>query len=165
MKRQNKNNPKDNKIKELEDKITELTNNWKRALADYQNLERRSKEEKESLVKYAESTLIEKLLPGLDNLSTVARHLKDPNLEVSLKFLWDILEKEGLQKISALDCEFNPQTMHAIELITGFEKGKVTQICQDGYMFRDKVIRPAQVKVGAGKEEKENKPGENIKTD
>ncbi len=144
---------KDKKIKELEVKITEITNNWKRALADYQNMERRVKEEKEQFAKYAKADVIEKLLPVLDNLEKTKEHLRDQNLEISIKHLWDILTNEGLTEIKTLGEKFNPLTMHAIEAVPG-EEGKVIGVFQKGYCLFDKVLRPAQVRVGKGKEEK-----------
>jgi len=143
------------KIKELEAKINELTSSWKRALADYQNLERRTKEEKDNFAKYAKVSLIEKLLPIMDSLEKVKMHLNDQGLSISVKALWDVLTNEGLQKIEALGRDFDPFKMHAISLVEGKDAEKVIEVYQDGYMFFDKVIRPAQVKVGAGK--KENK--------
>lgn len=139
------------KNKELEARITEISNNWKRALADYQNLERRTQEEKNSFTKYAKASLIEKLLPVVDILNKVKLHINDQGLELAIKTLNDVLKAEGLIKIEATEQPFDPFKMHAISLVTGKEEGKVVEVYQDGYLFFDKVIRPAQVKVGAGK--------------
>lgn len=144
---------KDKKIKELETQVQELTLSWKRALADYQNLERRIKEDKEQFAKYAKGALIEKLLPALDNLEKTKEHLDDKSLEISIKGLNDILVNEGLAEINALGQKFNPETMHAVDVVPG-EEGIVIGVFQKGYSLFDKVLRPAQVRVGKGKEEK-----------
>ena len=61
-------------VNELKKEITELDNKWKRALADYQNLERRTGEEKKDFAQYANSELILKILPGLDSLEKAQEH-------------------------------------------------------------------------------------------
>ena len=70
------------KIKDLEVKIVELENNWKRALADYQNLQKRTAEEKLSFVSFANSNVIRKLLPILDNLEMVQKHINDEGISM-----------------------------------------------------------------------------------
>lgn len=140
----------DNKLKELEKKIKELTHSWKRALADYQNLERRVREEKEQFAKYAKGSLIEKILPSLDSLDKVSQHIKDEGLNISIKTLKDALTTEGLKEIDPLGQEFNPETMEAVELVNG-EDGKVIGVHQKGYLLYDRVLKPAKVKIGKKK--------------
>lgn len=132
-----------------EQKINELTNNWKRALADYQNLERRVGEEKEQFTKYIKGSLIEKLLPVLDSFESVGKHIKDQGLALSIKSMKEILTSEGLKEVEVYGKGFDPNTMQAVEVVTG-EEGKVIEVFQKGYMLYNKVIRPAQVKVGKG---------------
>ena len=57
-----------NTTEEKDQRIAELEENWKRALADYKNLERRVTEEKDVLIKFANFVFIERLIPVLDNL-------------------------------------------------------------------------------------------------
>src|SRR3989344_8337589 len=58
-------------------RIKELEESWKRALADYKNLERRFNEEKEMLVAFSNLVLLERLIPVLDNLENLCEHLSD----------------------------------------------------------------------------------------
>lgn len=132
---------------ELEEKITELTNNWKRALADYQNLEKRYAKEKQEFLEFANSNLILKLLTALDNFEKVQGYLKDDGLDLAIKELKKILIEEGLDEIEAQGKEFNPLEMEAIEAVEG-EEGKVVEVVTKGYRLKGKVLRPAKVKVG-----------------
>lgn len=137
----------DNDIENLKKQLNDATNNWKRALADYQNLERRVRTDKEDFAKYAKTSLIMKLLPSIDNLEKVLKHNKDQGLAISLKSLHEVLKSEGLQEIKVEGVDFDPHTMEAIETVEGKEDGKVVEILRPGYKLFEKVIRPSQVKV------------------
>ncbi|HLC93736.1 MAG TPA: nucleotide exchange factor GrpE [Patescibacteria group bacterium] len=156
IKNQN-NNGQDNtanrpNIKELEEKIAELENNWKRALADYKNLEKRVAEEREALISFSNMVLISELLPVLDNLELLNNHLKDQGLELTIKSFKQVFENEHVHEIEALEKDFDPGVMEAVELVEG-DEGKVIEVVQKGYHLKDKLIRPARVKVGRFKED------------
>ncbi|OGC50533.1 nucleotide exchange factor GrpE [candidate division WWE3 bacterium RIFCSPHIGHO2_01_FULL_40_23] len=135
-----KQNEKDLKVKELEE-------SWKRALADYKNLERRFNEEKEAVVAFSNFILLERLIPVLDNLENLCEHLSDQGLALITKQLSDIIKDEGAEEIEALGKDFDPSSMEASEIVEG-EDNKVIEVVLKGYKIRDKVIRPARVKVG-----------------
>jgi len=137
------------KIKELEERIAELENNWKRALADYKNLERRTAEEKESFINFSNETLVRSLLPIVDHMEMLLNHTKDEGLGMIVKDFNKVLETEGVTEIETLNKDFDSDTMDAIEMIDG-EKNKVLEILSKGYLFKDKLLRPARVKVGKG---------------
>lgn len=137
------------KDKKLEAKIKDLTNKWKRGLADYRNLEKRVIKEKEDFRKFASAALLEKLLPVLDSLENCEKHLKDKGLTLILEQFKKVLESEGLEEIKAEGEGFNPEFMEAIEMVKG-EKNKVVEVVLKGYKLNKKVLRPAKVKVGAG---------------
>lgn len=145
--------PKEEKAKEeltpdpKDQKIEELTNNWKRALADYQNLVRRYEIEKADFVAYANTNLVLKLLAVLDHFDRAQEYLKDPGLELAIKQFRGVLSEEGLVEIEALEKEFNPEEMEAVEVVEGKESGKVAEVIAKGYRLKDKVIRVAKVKV------------------
>lgn len=128
--------------------IEELTNRWKRALADYQNLEKRYTREKADFVAYAGSNLILKLLSVLDHLEKVKSYLKDEGLEIALREFERVLEEEGLKEIEAVGKDFDPLSMEAIETVRSDKIGKVVEEVTKGYQLKDKVIRVAKVKVG-----------------
>jgi len=141
---------KKTKIQKLEVEVKELTEKWKRALADYQNLEKRIDQEKKEFVNFASAALLDKLLPVLDSLEECHKHLKDRGLVLILDQLKKVLESEGLKEIKVKDEEFDPREMDAVEMVKG-EKNKVIEVVLKGYQLNDKILRPAKVKVGTGK--------------
>ncbi|KKR76745.1 MAG: Protein GrpE [Candidatus Levybacteria bacterium GW2011_GWA2_40_8] len=128
-------------------KEKDLENALRRALADYQNLEKRIAEEKSSWVRSANKDLILRLLPGLDSLLLAEKHTDDEGVKVSIDHFLDIFRKEGVEKIETIGREFNPNLMEAISTREG-EEGIVLEEIKVGYMLKGEVIRPAQVVVG-----------------
>ena len=133
----------------LQQKIVDLENKWKRALADYANLEKRIEREKESFVKFSNQGLISNLIIILDDLERCQVHLKDQGLALTINHFEELLKSEGIEEIVALNHHFDPLLMEATELIKG-DKGKVLAVDLKGYLLNSKVIRPAKVKVGNG---------------
>lgn len=125
----------------------ELEEKYLRALADYQNLEKRVEREKETFVKFANAVLILKMLPVLDNLERASEHLKDQGIELVIKQFKEALSSEGVTEIEAAGQAFDPQLHEAVEKVSG-EEDKVMEVVEKGYKLGEKVIRPAKVKVG-----------------
>jgi len=143
------------KIKELEEKIKELEGFWKRALADYQNLEKRVEGEREDFVKFANSQLILKILPAIDSLEKAEDYLNDEGLALAVRQLKDALFSAGLERIEVKGRDFNPEEMECVEVGEG-EEGKVLEEVRAGYKFGGRVLRVAQVKVGKRKIDKKS---------
>lgn len=137
------------KITKLEEEIVELNNKWKRALADYQNLEKRAAQEKTEFAKFASAALLDKLLPILDSLEKCQAHFKDKGLDLTLDQFKKTLKSEGLEEIKAAGEKFDPQLMDATEMNKG-KKNQVVEVVLKGYKLNNKVLRPAKVKVGTG---------------
>jgi molecular chaperone GrpE len=138
-------------VAQLKEKITELENNWKRALADYRNLQRRTEEEKESLAGFIGGTIFKRLVPVLDNLELLEKHLDDIGLKMIVNDFRQMLVEEGVTEVNVVNKDFDAQTMEAIELVDGPEN-KVVEVINKGYLFKNKLLRPARVKVGKPKE-------------
>jgi len=130
----------------------ELENNWKRALADYRNLEKRVAEEREMFFTFANSSLVLRILPILDNLESLVKHVDDEGLKMTIKDFKRILDEEGVKEIEAEGKDFDAELMEAIEKVEG-AKDKVVEVLQKGYTMKEKILRPARVKVGSGKEQ------------
>lgn len=140
------------KTEENTEKLKQEIEEWKgkylRALADYQNLEKRVGEKRQEVTRYAAQELIVKLLNVLDTLEKTEQHLKDQGLALALKSFMDVMSGEGVEKIEVLGKKFDPMTMECIEIV-GSEKGDdVVEELRKGYKMKDKIIRIAQVKVG-----------------
>lgn len=142
--------------KKTDQKLLELENNYKRALADYQNQERRHKEMSSQLVKMASASLIEKLLGTLDSLEMAQVHLKDAGLKMVIEQFHKTLESEGLQPIKTDGETFDPYTMDCVEMVEG-KKDLVVKTVSSGYTLFEKVLRPAKVAVGMGETSPEGK--------
>lgn len=134
----------------LKEKIEELENQNKRVLADYRNLENRVQNERGEWILKANKQLLLNILPVLDTLMQASKHSKDQSLILSVQQFLDILKKEGVVKIEAEGKSFDPNLMEGIQTVEG-EEGKAAEEVRAGYMLYDKVLRPAQVKVGGGK--------------
>lgn len=135
-----------------EEKLNELENNWKRALADYKNLEKRVAEEKIQISEFANMVLMQSLLPSLDNFEMVAQHTADLGLKLSVKEFRQVLETAGLEEQSVSEGdEFDATLMDAVEnhkKADSEEIGKVKKVVRKGYKFKQKLIRPTSVVVG-----------------
>ncbi len=136
--------------KQLKAQVQELEEKWKRALADYQNLEKRVATQQHMFARIANLSLIEKLLPVFDDLKRASMHIKDTGLDMIITQLDKVMEEDGVKKVEALGKTFDAQTMECVEVVDG-KKNLVTEVLIDGYLLGETVIRPAKVRVGNGK--------------
>lgn len=133
----------ENRIKELEDQL-------KRAVADYRNLERRSYEERIDAVKFANKQLIEALLPAFDTLFLAGKYTTDESVKLTIGRMLDVLKENGIEKVATDNAKYNAETMEVVEVIEGEEEHVVDEV-RPGFTIYGKLIRPAQVKVGGKK--------------
>lgn len=141
-------------IKNLENEFENLKKiadgfeaSYKRALADYQNLQRRVQEERYSLITGANKNLILKFLPVLDTLMLAVKHFQDPGLNLAVEQFLKVLEEEGLKRINTIGEKFNPEKMEAVTTKEG-KDGIVLEELRIGFEKNNEIIRPAQVIVG-----------------
>lgn len=139
-----------NKEEELQKQVDEWKNKYLRALADYQNLEKRSRDHVGEARKFAAEIVLSRLLPVADTLKKAKDHVKDPGIDLTYKELQAVLEEQGVEKIDVLGRQFDPHEMECVEVVDG-EDNKVIEEVLPGYRFRGKILRVAQVKVGKGK--------------
>lgn len=135
----------------IDNKTVLLESQLKRAVADYQNLEKRVEENRRDWIISANKDLILRLLPGLDSLLLAELHTEDKGIKIAIKHFMDIFEQEGVKKIKTEGEEFDPNLMEAVTTGEG-EEGKVIQEVKAGYILNENVLRVAQVIVGAGKQ-------------
>ena len=134
--------------KKLDEPVIDWKGKYLRALADYQNLEKRTQAEKQEIRVYAAEAILMRLLPVVDTLVRAARQVKDPGLELALKELYSALSEQGVEKIEVVGKPFDPHQMECIEVVAGDTDNMVVEELLPGYRLRDKIIRIAQVKVG-----------------
>lgn len=131
----------------LKKQAEEFKNKYLRALADYQNLEKRVNEEKFEIMKMANKNLLVKILPFLDNLEKAEIFIKDEGLKISKNHFLQILKETGLEEIDLLNKDFDPNLAEAVDIVPGKEDNKVMEVLRKGYKFEEKILRVAQVKV------------------
>lgn len=159
-KKQEKNNliiENDQLKKQLED----YKNKYLRALADYQNLEKRVVEEKKQFQRTINKNLLLKIITILDDIDKAEIFLKDKGLSMIKDRFMRLLLEEGIKEINVLGKPFDPHLAEAIEISEGKEDNIVTEVLRKGYYHYDIVLRPAQVRVS--KVKKENKKEDRVK--
>ncbi len=136
------------------DEVLILKNQLARTLADYDNLRKRTDEEKIAWIKFSSQKVIQNLLPVLDNFENAQIHLKDQGLAIAISQFKDLLKQEGLVEISpSKGDEFDENFHEVIDVIEGEEKqnGKIADLLTRGWKFIDGlVVRHARVKVYKG---------------
>lgn len=146
-------------LAEEKEKAEKYLANWQRAEADLINFKKRSEQEKAEITKFANAVLVMSLLPilddferALDNVSIkLAGFTWIDGIRLIQRKLQAVLESQGLSQIEALGNDFDPAVHEAVLEEEG-EEGKVIEELQKGYKFHERVLRPAMVKVGKGKE-------------
>jgi len=135
----------------LKKEIVTLTESWKRALADYQNLQKRYDRERADFVQFASAGLILRLIEVLNHLEKAAESLKDKGLDIIVTEFKKVLTENGLEEIKSQGEKFDPNFMEAVEVVEGKDEGKVAEVVSKGYLLNGKVLLPAKVKVFKGK--------------
>lgn len=135
-------------IEDLKRDIDEWRNKYLRALADYQNLEKRVNETREHEAKFASRNLIIKLLSAIDDIEKADGLIKNEGLTLSIKKLQGILKSENVEKIETLGKKYDPHTMECVEIDKSEVSDDVIEEIRSGYKMFGQVIRTAQVKVG-----------------
>lgn len=145
------------KITELEGKLEEANNRYLRLQADFDNSRRRARLDLEATEKYRAQKLILDLLPAIDNFERAMKIEVDNDqtksllhgMEMVYRGLLDALKNEGAEAIESIGKEFDPHLHQAVMQVTdeNFEPNTVVEEFQKGYMLKDRVIRPAMVKV------------------
>lgn len=151
---------KDETTQKLDDKdetIKDLEYKWKRALADYQNLQKETAKEKAEFVKFANGVLLMEILPVYENLKTSLEHADENNHDAWLKGIKHVIKQfeavlkdNGVEIINPIAAEFNPAEHEAVEKVeTEDEKlnNKIAKVVKIGYKLHDKVIQAAKVVV------------------
>lgn len=145
------------KLNESENRAKEFYEHLQRLQAEFDNYRKRTQKEKEDTVKYAAERLIEALLPILDNFDramAASQNNQDfvgfvQGMELILRQMQNILAKEGLAAIDALGEPFDPNLHEAVVQVESEDhpENTVVEELQKGYYLKEKVLRPAMVKV------------------
>jgi molecular chaperone GrpE len=145
------------KIEELEAKLNESENRMYRVQADLDNFRRRARLDLEAAQKYRSQNLITEILPALDNFERALKIDTDDEKTQSLlqgmdmvyRQLVQALQNEGIEAIQAEGQPFDPHLHQAVMQVEddNYESNVVIEEFQKGYKLKDRIIRPAMVKV------------------
>lgn len=149
-KKKDKKDKKDEKIEELEDRV-------KRQMAEFENFRKRTEKEKSSMYEMGAKSVIEKMLPVVDNfergLQSIPAEQKDSAVAQGMNMIYKQImtefENMGVKQIEAVGQEFNPELHNAVMQVESeeYESGIVAQELQKGYTYRDNVVRHSMVAV------------------
>ncbi len=144
------------KIAELESELAEAKDRRLRLAADFDNFKKRTRQEQLETIQHASADLIARLLPALDDLHKALDHKPKgvdeawvKGLELSVRKLDEALSAHGLEPIESVGARFDPKLHEAIGSEESVEhpEDTITSELRRGYRIRDRVVRPALVKV------------------
>jgi len=145
------------KVDELQAKLSETEGRMIRLQADFENYKRRVQLDKQAAEKYRSQNLVSDILPALDNFERAMQveanddQMKSllQGMEMVYRQLQEALAKEGVEAIEAVGKQFDPHEHQAVMQVedSEFESNAVVEEFQKGYKLKDRVIRPSMVKV------------------
>ena len=148
--KKDKKDPKDAQIEDLTDRL-------RRTMAEFDNFRKRTEKEKSAMFEIGAKTVIEKLLPVIDNfergLAAVTEDEKETpfaqGVELVYKQLITSFDELGVKPIEAVGKEFDPNLHNAVMMVDddSLESGTVAEEMQKGYMYKESVVRHSMVKV------------------
>lgn len=148
---------KKEKTNKLQEKVDELEDKVKRQMAEFDNFRKRSEKEKSAMFETGAKSVVEKILPVVDNFERglaglSEEEMKQPfaeGMNMVYKQLITELEKLEVKPIEAVGCEFNPELHNAVMQVESeeYESGIIAQELQKGYTYRDSVVRHSMVAV------------------
>lgn len=146
----------EDEVESLKKEIDRLKNEYARAYADTENLKKRLTAEAEQTRKYRIQSFAKEVLPVIDNLErALATKVEEADegfkkgVEMTYNQLLAALNNEGVEAIDCLNKPFDPNLEQALmqEKKEGIEAGIVIEVLQKGYVLKDRILRPAMVKV------------------
>ena len=147
----------DKKQEALEEKVADLEDKVKRQMAEFENFRKRTEKEKSVMFEMGAKTVIEKILPVVDNFERGLTAIPEEDkatpfaegMNMIYKQLMTELDNLGVKPIEAVGKEFNPEFHNAVMQVDSdeFDEGIVAQELQKGYMYRESVVRHSMVAV------------------
>ena len=147
----------DKKTEELKEQIDQLQDKCMRQMAEFENSRKRSEKEKSAMFETGARSVIEKILPVVDNfergLAAIPEEEKGSpfadGMNMIYRQLMTELDNMGVKPIEAVGQEFNPDLHNAVMQVESqeFESGVIAQELQKGYTYHDSVVRHSMVAV------------------
>ncbi len=127
-----------------------------RTTAEFDNYRKRTERERRDFVEYANAELLRDILPLIDDLERASHLEGDPSVEAYVKGVAliarqaaELLARRGVEVLDPLGEDFDPHWHEAVarEVVDGARDGEITAVLSRGYRIKDRLLRPAMVKV------------------
>ena len=150
----------DTRVEKLNQELQQTQDLLRRKHAEFENYRKRIEREQKEFVSYATADLVLEILPVLDNLeralgsaeseeSSTEKQIRD-GVEIIYRQFGDTLQKAGLREMTVLGEDFDPHVHEAVARIetTEHREGEIMDVLQKGYFLKERLLRPAMVRVG-----------------
>ncbi|MCA1960574.1 MAG: nucleotide exchange factor GrpE, partial [Desulfomonile sp.] len=132
---------------------------WVRSVADLENYKKRALHEKTRLLKYQHEDLLKDLLPVLDNLERALGHSENSHVSAAFvegigmiaQMLRGVFDRYGVTPVKAVGEPFDPAVHEALSQVPspGVEPNTVVEELEKGYLYKDRLLRPAKVVISS----------------
>ena len=146
----------DDRLRDLENELAQAKESILRKHAEFDNYRKRVERERQELIAYAAAEIVKEILPVVDNLDravsataeTAADRLRE-GVEIIHRQFHDVLRKAGLKEVPGADSRFDPHVHEAVDRVETREReeGTVVEVLQKGYFLKERLLRPALVRV------------------
>jgi molecular chaperone GrpE len=138
----------------VSEQLGEMTAKYKRALADYQNLEKRVADGRHEMAAWAGAEVIKRILPVMDHFDKALGGVSEEEaksgwfkgVKMSVLQLQQVMQSEGLEQIET-DGQFDPTLHEAVDTKEG-KDGQILEVVEKGWKLNGKIVKPARVVVG-----------------
>ena len=144
-------------VEALQSELEQVHDLLRRKQAEFDNYRKRIEREQKEFVAYATSELVLEVLPVLDNLERALESSEGSSqeqiregVEIIYRQFHETLKKAGLRQVNALGEDFDPHVHEAVARVDSSDhrEGEVLEVLQKGYFLKDRLLRPAMVRVG-----------------
>jgi len=146
----------DLRVQELASQLEEANNRYLRLAADFDNFKKRARHEQLDTMRHAAATVVERLLPVVDDANRALDHAPEgvdegwlKGVQLTVRQLEDVLASVGVERVSAMGAPFDPKLHEAVGSEERADQPEDTVVVElrPGYRMHDRVLRPALVKV------------------
>ena len=146
----------DHRLEELASQLEEANNRYLRLAADFDNFKKRARQEQLDTMRHAAATVVERLLPVVDDANRALDHAPEgvdegwlKGVQLTVRQLEDVLASVGVERVSAIGAPFDPKLHEAVGSEESADQPEDTVVVElrPGYRMHDRVLRPALVKV------------------
>jgi molecular chaperone GrpE len=146
----------DLRVEELASQLEEANNRYLRLAADFDNFKKRARQEQLDTMRHAAATVVERLLPVVDDANRALDHAPEgvdegwlKGVQLTVRQLEDVLASVGVERVSAMGAPFDPKVHEAVGSEERADQPEDTVVVElrPGYRMHDRILRPALVKV------------------